>query len=139
MKSLMITIGFLFFLLTGCEEKTTRPPIIDGSPHVSDIRDDIVVTASEPVSGVELQDIYTVDLSNDPLVLSDEYDDILVTYGTSTLCDENVLMYNYETHSFLQIGFRPPPGTPCPTALGTKRWLFSAADQEIDGYVSDSY
>jgi hypothetical protein len=48
-------------------------------------------------------------------------------------------MYNYETKSFLQIGFRPPRGTPCPTALGTKRWLFSAAGQEIDGFISNSY
>lgn len=90
-------------LLPGCG--ILDPSENERLPDPSYIDEPIILEVSEPVSPPEATEGHYIDMGEDPVVKSGDFNDFLVSYYTPDSCDRNVWIYNYRESEWKQIGF----------------------------------
>ncbi len=128
-------------LLAGCEKDELRPGPGERLPDGSFIDDPIVLARSEPVPLSRVEDgEYIIDLSEAPLVRYGSYNDLLISYWTTSSCDEDVYVLDVETGGWKQIGFRDDPeaGLGCRPSFAEQLHLLSSRSCDARQCVNDS-
>jgi hypothetical protein len=93
-------------LLAGCADEVTSPHRNFALPGASYIDEPVILESSDGVGpSDQTGDIYTFDLSHVPMVADSTYDELVVSYGTGTSCDEDVWVFNGTTERWDQVGY----------------------------------
>lgn len=135
--SFLAIIVFSFFL-TGCKNGSLSPSLEEQYPQTTYIDEPILLKISEPLSPVHIvQDEFTFDFRDVPLIQDGAYNDFDITYVTASSCDEDLSTFNYKTQSWNQIGLSPGPGAVCLQVVSVQSHLFSAKGLNAKEYLNE--
>jgi len=113
--------------LAGCEDNPYTPPRDNGLPRGAFIDDPILLEASDAVDGFLLDEEIIFNLRDVPMVKNGTVNDLEISYSAGSNCDRDTWIYNYDSESWEQIGFRNAPEVGCFGSPHDKNHLLSAA------------
>lgn len=131
LPGMLSALMFAIFFLSGCANylDTTGTTYID-EPIVLDISAWI---SAEAKWGGD----FIADLSSIPMVQFDDFNDLELSYWTSSSCDEDVWVYNFRTLNWDKIGFDPGPDVMCLCVIVEQCHLFSARRLQAEDYLNE--
>lgn len=127
----------LLFALTfaACSDGPTSASIDYNSLAAVRITDKIVLSSSDYLSADSVgEDIYAINFGNSNTFVNGKLLDVSISYGTYTLCDEEVFILNIKTLRWNQLSFIPNVGV-CADALGRQSHLLSTRNFLIENFI----
>lgn len=131
-------IIFFITMLTyvACSDDPTSAPIAENRLETMSEIDKMSLNSSEIVFADSIRkDVYAINFDKTDTFIEGKSFDVLIRYGTSSSCDQDLFIFNNKTSHWDQLGFWPDVVV-CLGVITTQRHLLSTISLPIDNFIN---